>query len=386
MNIKYLLPFILLLCASCVFAQKSLKDMNRGTFPNQNNPYDDEQQKQRSANIINQPGVRQTTINGNTFYMYDRPTNPNIPVYHQTTVAGGYNPSFADAADPENKNWGIRAMGLDKVRYTGAGINVAVLDSGVVSHEQFCPGSVDVLNISGVDYDYDAYGHGTAIAGIIGGCGPEGSGFSGVAPRVRMKIYKITDDRGSTNNINIAKAVERILEYNKLHPQSPISIINVSYGLSEDDETVRKAFQDAYNAGIVIVAPSGNNHKEGLAYPAAYDFVIAVGGLRPTRQIYDMSNYGAGLGFTAPASAVYAPAINGGYTWVKGTSFAAPYISGIAALIQEAYKEKFGTLPSPRQVYEIMARISVGQPGLVQKWQGHGLPDASQIERTIKLL
>ena len=387
MNMKYILSFTLLLCATCVFAQKSLKDMNRGTFPAGNNPYEDEQQKkQRSANVINQPGVRQTTINGNTFYTYDRPSNPNIPVYHQTTVAGGYNPSFADVSDPENRNWGIRAMGLDKTKYTGAGINVAVLDSGVVSHEQFCPGSVDILNISGVDYDYDAYGHGTAVAGIIGGCGPEGSGFSGVAPRVKMKIYKITDDKGSTNNINIARAVERILEYNKFHPQAPISVINISYGLAEDDETVKKAFQDAYNAGIVIVAPSGNNHREGLAYPAAYDFVLAVGGLRPTRQIYDMSNYGAGLDFTAPASAVYAPAINGGYAWVKGTSFAAPYITGVAALIQEAYKQKFGSLPSPRQVYEIMAKISVGQTGLVQKWQGYGLPDASQIERAVKLL
>lgn len=386
MKIKYILFITLILSASCVFAQKSLKDMNRGTFPVQYNPYEDRQKIQRPANIINQPGVRQTNINGNTVYIYDRPSNPNIPVYRQTTVSGGYNPSFVDAADPQNKNWGITAMGLDKVKYTGEGINVAVLDSGVAAHEQFCPGSVDTLNISGVDYDYDAYGHGTAVAGIIGGCGPQGSGFSGVAPRVKMKVYKITDDKGSTNNINIARAVERILEYNKIHVKNPISVINISYGLGEDDETVRKAFQDAYNAGIVIVAPAGNNHREGLMYPAAYDFVLAVGGLRPTRQIYDMSNYGAGLDFTAPACAVYAPAINGGYTWVKGTSFAAPYITGIAALIQEAYKQKFGTLPTPRQVYEIMAKISIGQQGLVQKWQGYGLPDASQIERAVKLL
>ena len=387
MKIKYILPIILLLpLTACVFGQKSLSDINRGVVPVKVNPYAAEQKKRPASNIAALPGGRPQNINGNTVYIYDRPTNPNIPVYHQTTVSGGYVPSFFDVADFPHKNWGITAMGLDNVSYTGAGITVAVLDSGVVQHEQFCPGLVDILNISGVDYDYDAYGHGTAVAGIIGGCGPEGSGFAGVAPRVKMKVYKITDNKGSTNNINIERAVERILEHNRLYPNSPISIINISYGLSADDETVKNALKAAYDAGIVIVAPAGNDGKEALAYPAAYDFVIAVGGLRPSRKFFDMSNYGAGLAFTAPASAIYAPSIDGYYSWVKGTSFAAPYITGMAALVQEAYKKQHGALPSPKKVYEILVRISVGQEGLTPQFQGYGLPDASKIEKAVRLL
>lgn len=360
--------------------------MNRGTFPRQNRNTSEEElrEKARPVNIINAPGVRQTTVNGNTVYIYDRPTSSNIPVYHQVTVSGGgYNPSFADQANPQFKNWAISAMGLDNTPYTGAGIVAAVLDSGVSTHEQFCEGAVDILNISGVNNDFDAYGHGTAIAGILGGCGPEGSGFSGVAPRVKMKVYKITDDQGSTNNINIGKAVQRILDYNRTHPSAPISIINVSYGLSTDDEIVKRALKAAYDSGIVIVAPSGNDHADKLAYPAAYDFVIAVGGLRPTRQIFDMSNYGAGLSFVAPASAIYAPALGNSYSWVRGTSFAAPYISGMAALIMEAHKKKYGSLPTPQRVYEVLAKISSAQPNLLPQWQGLGLPDASKIDKVI---
>lgn len=368
-------------------AQRSLKDMNRGTFPAQKkrSPVEDEYLRHtRTPNIINAPGTRQYSVNGNPVYVYDRPTSGNIPVYHQVNVSGGsVSLAFADQANPQYKNWGLSAMGLDNTPYTGAGVTVAVLDSGITQHEQFCAGAVDILNISGVDYDYDAYGHGTAIAGILGGCGPEGSGFSGAAPRVKMKMYKITDNQGNTNNINIAKAVQRILEHNKAHPQTPINIINVSYGLSEDDEIVRKAFEAAYAAGIVIVAAAGNDHKDKLAYPAAYNFVISVGGLRPTRQIFERSNYGPGLKFTAPASAIYAPAIGNDYAWVRGTSFAAPYISGIAALIMQAYKSKYGVFPSPQKVYEIMVKISVPQPNLQPRWQGAGLPDASKIDKII---
>lgn len=377
---------LLSLSANFCFAQRSLKDMNRGTFPKQKQPNLEEelQKNRRPVNIINAPGVRQTTINGNTVYIYDRPTSSNIPVYNQVTVSGGgYNPSFADQANPQFKNWAISAMGLDNTPYTGAGIVAAVLDSGVVQHEQFCEGAVDILNISGVDYDYDAYGHGTAIAGILGGCGPEGSGFSGVAPRVKMKVYKITDNQGNTNNINIGKAVQRILDYNRTHQGNPISVINISYGLDSDDEVVYKALKAAYDSGIVIVAPSGNDHAKKLAYPAAYDFVIAVGGLRPTRQIFERSNYGAGVAFVAPASAIYAPALGNSYGWVQGTSFAAPYISGMAVLIMEAYKKKYGSLPSPAKVREIMGKISEPQPNLLPQWQGLGLPNASKIDKVI---
>ncbi len=378
---------VLSLGASLVFAQRSLKDMNRGTFPQkkQTDLEDELKKNKRPVNIINAPGVRQTTINGNTIYIYDRPTSSNIPVYNQVTVSGGggYNPSFSDQANPQFQNWAISAMGLDNTPYTGAGIVAAVLDSGVVQHEQFCEGAVDILNISGVDYDYDAYGHGTAIAGILGGCGPEGSGFSGVAPRLKMKVYKITDNQGNTNNINIGKAVQRILDYNRTHRADPISIINISYGLDSDDPVVYNALKAAYDSGIVIVAPSGNDHANKLSYPAAYDFVIAVGGLRPTRQIFERSNYGAGVAFVAPASAIYAPALGNSYSWVQGTSFAAPYISGMAALIMEAYKKKYGTLPSPAKVREIMGKISEPQPNLLPQWQGLGLPNASNIDKVI---
>ncbi len=377
---------VLILGLSSSFAQRSLKDMNRGTFPKQKKTDSDEKTpyNNRPVSVINVPGVKQIKINGNAVYVYDRPTSSNIPIYNRVTVvSGGYNPSFADKANPQFKNWGISAMGFDNTPYTGAGIVVAVLDSGVVQHEQFCEGAVDILNISGVDYEYDAYGHGTAIAGILGGCGPEGSGFSGVAPHVKMKVYKITDNQGKTNNINIGKAVQSILDYNKTHKSNPISVINISYGLDGDDQVVYKALKAAYDSGIVIVAPSGNDHANKLAYPAAYDFVIAVGGLRPTRQIFESSNYGAGVAFVAPASAIYAPALDNGYSWVQGTSFAAPYISGMAALIMEAYKKKYGSLPPPAKVREIMGKISEAQPNLLPQWQGMGLPDASKIDKVI---
>jgi hypothetical protein len=75
-----------------------------------------------------------------------------------------------------------------------------------------------------------------------------------------------------------------------------------------------------------------------------------------------------------------------GYQWVKGTSFSSAYVAGIAILITQAYKEKYGADPAPQQVLAVLKEISSPLKSVPAGKQGFGLPDASKIRRAVKNL
>jgi subtilisin family serine protease len=178
-------------------------------------------------------------------------------------------------------------------------------------------------------------------------------------------------------------ALNSILEYNKQRPDNRIDIINISYGLSDQNKLLEEALARAYNSGITIIAAVGNNNT-GVMYPAAYNFVIGVGAITPSKQIFPASNYGPGLDFMAPGESIFTIDIGGRYTWIDGgTSYAAAYISGVAALVIQAWQNKHGKKPDPAQVYETLKKISAPLPAVQADRQGLGLPDASKIPASV---
>jgi subtilisin family serine protease len=191
--------------------------------------------------------------------------------------------------------------------------------------------------------------------------------------------FKIADKEGITNNLNIAKAVERVLGYNTRHPQNKISIINISYGLAEDDAYLKASLKKAYDAGITIIASAGNSGNSVIAYPAAYDFVVAVAAVNPKKDFVNTSSRGPAVDFVAPGAALFAPDNMQGYGWVRGTSFSTAFITGTAALVSEAYKNKYGVIPTPAQLTALLAKISTPLPEISKESQGYGAPDASKI-------
>lgn len=395
---KIIIPFLLLL-PSCLPAQSSLKDVHRGTFPvPRQGVVTEEDENKRKANTMDAngqyigPTLVPVVVDGTVVWVpqdkalvvpratqnvAEEPVAP-APYNGGTTIVSR---PYRDAPNPKFKNWPRVFLGLDAAQATlsGQGVTVAVFDSGVNAHEQFAYGSVDVLDITEGNNNNDDFGHGTAVIGIVAGSGAAESGFIGVAPAVKVLSFKIADKEGLTNNLNIVKAVERVLEYNGRHPKNKINIINISYGLAEDDAYLKEALKKAYDNGVAIIASAGNNGNSVIAYPAAYDFVIAVAAVNPRKDFVSTSSRGPAVDFIAPGAALFAPDNMQGYGWVRGTSFSTAYITGVAALVTEAYQNKYARKPTPAELIAVLAKISTPLAEISKESQGYGAPDASKI-------
>ena len=173
--------------------------------------------------------------------------------------------------------------------------------------------------------------------------------------------------------------MDSILEYNRQNPNAKINIVNISYGLEEDNYELRNKLAEVYSSGITIVSASGNDGRKGLLYPAGYNFVFAAGSMDKNKQISAFSNWGEGLDFILPGSGLKTLGLNNDYVWVRGTSFSSAYLTGVAALATQAYKNKYNRLPSPQELYEVLQKISTQLPSVPYLKQGYGVPDASKI-------
>jgi type VII secretion-associated serine protease mycosin len=219
----------------------------------------------------------------------------------------------------------------------GEGVTVAVVDSGVdASHPQLAgvvSGSVDLTGTGA----RDCVGHGTAVAGIIAGrdLTSRGVPFLGVAPGARILAVKQTDSQDGKVS-NLAAGIERAA---RLGAQ----VINVSVQ-APDEPDLKAAVEYAQQKDVVIVAAAGNveqgEGKGSPAYPAEYPGVIAVGAASPDGKKSDFSNGVTRISVTAPGAAITSTWTGGGYlTNLDGTSFAAPYVSGVVALVRARHPE-----------------------------------------------
>ena len=305
------------------------------------------------------------------------PTKPALPPARPGNYKVVYWTDFIDTQTPKEKDWAIKLLDTKKLSLDGRGVQVAVLDSGIKNHPQFNGANIEVLDITGQDNPVDFCGHGTAVAGII--VGKRANDFSGLAPAVSLKSYKIADESGTTNNNYIISALNSILDYNRQHPNNKISIVNISYGLAQDNFELKNKLAEVYSSGVSIISAGGNDGVQGLLFPAAYDFVFAAGSIDKDKTVSDFSNWGQNLDFVLPGSGLMTLGLNNDYVWVKGTSFSSAYLTGIAALATQAFKNKYGRLPSPQELYEVLQKISTPVRNTPSVKQGYGLPDASKI-------
>ena len=211
--------------------------------------------------------------------------------------------------------------------YTGLGVRVAVVDSGIDStHPKLgnVAGGVDLTTGTGDQsvretYLTDPAGHGTACAGVI----------MRKAPNAQLFSVKIFDEALGTDGQDLVRAVEWAIEHR-------MDVVNLSLGTTEvafHDEML-SVCKDAMDAGIVLVAAEHNEHR--VSYPAVLPDVIGVA----SGKVYGLYSY-----FYRPGEAIECVARGDAQRlfWTEhrevmtgGTSFAAPHISGIVALIREA--------------------------------------------------
>ncbi|BEL08320.1 hypothetical protein Q0Z83_065110 [Actinoplanes sichuanensis] len=171
---------------------------------------------------------------------------------------------------------------------TGAGVGVALLDTGIAPVAGLPAGKV----VNGPDLSFesqadnlrylDSYGHGTHMAGIIVG-NDTASGTRGVAPGAQLTSLKLGTANGAVDVSQVIAAVDWVVEHRNDDPANPIRVLNLSYGSggnpSAASDPLQYAVERAWKAGIVVVVAAGNdgNAETRLTNPATDPFVIAVG-------------------------------------------------------------------------------------------------------------
>ncbi|BDV43728.1 peptidase S8 [Geotalea uraniireducens] len=277
-------------------------------------------------------------------------------------------------------SWGVQHIGADKavaMGVTGAGVKVAVLDTGIdYTHPDLAAnykGGYNFIADNNDPFD-DAYGtsHGTHVAGIIAALN-NGTGVVGVAPGASLYAVKVLDGGGGGYVSTIIAGIEWAIE-NKMN------VINISIGSPESSTALEEACNKAYQAGIVIVASAGNYSPGTVLYPAAYDSVIAVSATYQDDTIGTFSSYGPQVELAAPGHNILSTAIGGGYITHYGTSQAAPHVAGVAALLFS--KGVWDTNRDGRIADEIRARLvaTARDLGITGRdiYYGYGLVDAEK--------
>ncbi len=212
---------------------------------------------------------------------------------------------------------------------SGAGVKVAVIDTGVSSHEDLS--DVTYLDPNGYGQSDDE-GHGTHVAGIIAADSENGLGGAGIAPDATILAVRVADSSGNMSEAAIIKGINAAVN-------NGAWIMNMSLGSPVYSYSLERALRTAVNNGCTPVISMGNDGTNLKCYPVAYNIpgLIAVGSCTESKARSVFSNYGAWEDILAPGSAIVSTTPGNNYAIYDGTSMAAPVVSGVCALYMSAY-------------------------------------------------
>ena len=258
------------------------------------------------------------------------------------------------------QQWGIFATGADRVWSitTGKGVTVAVVDSGSGPHpdlaENLLPGRSFLNSAQTPDGDdINTSGHGSHVAGIIAAAANNGIGGSGVAPNAKILPIRVLDQAGEGTTGPVASGV-------RFAADSGAKVINLSLGGATESSSLTEAIQYATEKGALVVAAAGNGGPNDVPkWPAALDLTIAVTAVDPSNNAPIFDQRGDYIDIAAPGVGIVSTA-KGDYVAQDGTSMAAGFVAGAAALLFAAEPRVTNT-----QVRDILLRTAtdIGEPG-----------------------
>ena len=191
------------------------------------------------------------------------------------------------------------------------------------SNNEVSPGSSD----DPFDYLYDVSSHETQVAGVIAAEGDNGEGVAGVNWQCSMMVLRMSLYYHS-------EEVAEALEY---AAANGADVLNMSFGGDvfgpEGDVIVRTAIDHAYEQGVLLVASAGNSDSSRPHYPAAYPNVMAVASTNGEDLKTGHSTFGPWVDIAAPGTDIVTTDLGDGYIATAGTSFSAPYVAAVAALL-----------------------------------------------------
>lgn len=239
--------------------------------------------------------------------------------------------------------WSLQRILLDQLweQATGKDVKVAVIDTGVdKSNKQLTSAVAGGRSYVGGSGTQDLEGHGTRVAGIIAARPLKGTGFVGIAKDAEILSYRYTGGEGEKGQGNAGTMADAIGDA----VADGAKIINISSDTQnkQDDDTLRGAVERAVSKGALIIAAAGNDGADGKfakTYPAAYDGVLAVAASDRNDERAPFSQAGDFVDVAAPGVSMVSTVPLGGQCTADGTSFAAPYVAGVAALLKQKYPE-----------------------------------------------
>ncbi len=323
--------------------------------------------------------------------------NPKVEYISYDAPVGAQGPFTGDMVDYSVL---VNAPAVWAMGYTGAGGGVAAIDSGIQPNASAgLPANKIVASVNlASDTALDPGGHGTHIAGIIGG---KGADWSGVAPGVNLINVRVLEQGGGSTLSQVIAGVQWVISNRK---QYNIRVMNLSLGglpsVSYKYDPLASAVESAWQSGIVVIAAAGNTgDAPGTIHTPGHDpYVVTVGALDPAGtldrtddSIAFYSSRGPTLaGQTKPdlvaagrkVVSVRAPGsyldtllpdrvVDNLYFRLSGTSQATAVVSGVAALLIQKYPNL-----KPDQVKYLLKRGTIPLPNVSANVQGVGSIDA----------
>lgn len=254
---------------------------------------------------------------------------------------------------------------------TGASdLVIAVVDTGVRASHQELAGRVlggrDFVNLD--SNANDDHGHGTFVASIAAADRANNGGIAGVAGSVKVLPVKVLNRDGAGYDSDIAAGVTWAADQGA-------EIINLSFGGPAADPALDSAVSYARSQGSLVVAAAGNEGSGTPLYPAAIPGVLTVGATGYQGELAYFSSYGDHIDLVAPGVELWGAGIgdDSAYVRLSGTSFSAPFVSGVAALVLTKYRSFSAD--------QVTARLrgsadDVGPQG-IDAYYGRGLVDVA---------
>lgn len=259
--------------------------------------------------------------------------NPNVAYAEPDAIAVAFrtpnDPGFAS-------QWGLGKIAAPQAweLQTGAEVRVAILDTGIDrDHADLAAKIVAEKNFTRSRTTDDKYGHGTHVAGIAAAVTDNGAGVAGTSWGAVLMNGKVLGDDGSGRYSWVASGLVWAAD-------NGARVINLSLGGSSPSQALQDAVDYAWGRGAVVVAAAGNSGSSAPSYPAAYANAIAVAATDSQDAKASFSNYGDWVDLAAPGVGIYSTLPNHknrigqtNYGTLSGTSMAAPFVSGAAALV-----------------------------------------------------
>jgi subtilisin family serine protease len=252
---------------------------------------------------------------------------------------------------------------------------IAVVDTGIdLDHPDLtCSGKLMTGKnfVSPGSPPDDDHGHGTHVAGIASACTNNATGVAGVAWGARLMPVKVLNSSGSGSYDWLASGITYAADQGA-------DVINLSLGGIGTSSALEDAVEYADDRGVVVVTAAGNCgsgcwiggqfYNNPTFYPAAYATTMAVAATNPDDNWASFSGHRPYVDVAAPGDGIYSTYLGGSYVYQDGTSMAAPFVSGLAALV---WSYDLG-LPNDqvRNIIQITA-VDLGAPGK-DDFFGHG--------------